>query len=641
MQLKNWFYLRTSKLLLLAATAGTVVTFILQSFDLNLIEAYLYDFRMRHKGSYPSNEHTVLVTIDDKTVDRLSEFAPLSIKQHIGLLEALELAHPKAIAYFINFNDSLILDGGEADRASQKYAERFVETAERLRASGPSVLLGTDVDQITGEVVPPFPLSKLPHKIATIHRDGVVFSEDKVTRRALFSVYDEPVLHVQLASLFNEGRLNLKDYRGIYQMPELDAHYFYINYVGPTQEGKQSFTTVSAVDLLEGHIPPEILKDKIILIGNRTREDSNDYVYTPYSRSIFSNSKLVVHANIIETLINDNAILRLSRTIDLILTFLLTSFIIAMVFRTTPTRGVVFTTAAAAALLGVGLLAFRWGHVWIFLAHPLVGIFVAYYVFVPYRLIVEYKKRWEFQKKHEVLVQVEELKTNFMSLITHDLKTPVARIQGMAEVLGRKGADADIVSEIVKSTDELNRFISSILELAKIESNRINLSKTSKDINKVVEDCVRKSEFQAKTKSIRIETDLEPMFPIHMDVPLMTKVMSNLIDNAIKYSPQGARVTIESRESSDHPGFVEVSVTDTGYGIASTEMENLFSKFYRPKNDITMKTKGTGLGLYLSRYFVELHQGTLTAESIEGKGSMFTILLPTETDSTEGEHHYV
>lgn len=630
--LKRFLDIPKVRLLLLALGAGCVLTFVLHNFQMNLFEAYLYDFRMRAKGEHAMTEHTVIVKIDDRTVERLNEFSPLSIKQHVNILNKISEARPKAVAYFIDFNDSLTSD--DLDHSGQSYADTFVEAADRLHASGMPVLLGTEID-VTGEVVPPFPLSRLPHRVATIHKDGATFSEDKVTRRALFSIYDEPVLHVQLASLLNGGKMNPSDYRGVYAMSEVDAHYFFINYTGPTQDGLSKFTEISAIDVLDGKVSPDTFKNKIVLIGTKNKEDSSDYVYTPYSRAVFANAKLTVHANIIETLIHNNAVIKASGLVDLILTLVLTSLIIAMVFRTSPINGVLFTTVCALIVIALAIAVFRFSSVWINLSHPLLGIFFSYYVFVPYRLIMEYKKRSQFQKKHEVLVQVEELKSNFMNLITHDLKTPVARIQGMAEILSRAGADPKIVSEILSSTDELNRFITSILELAKIESNRVELIKQSKDVNKIIEDCVRKFEFQARTKKISVETDLEPLFPVKLDVVLMTKVIANLVDNAIKYSPEGARVSIESCESADLPGYIEITVSDTGHGISQKDLENLFAKFYRPKNDITMQNKGTGLGLYLSRYFVELHNGSLTVESVEGKGSMFTILLPTDEVAEE------
>ncbi|MBI2606550.1 MAG: CHASE2 domain-containing protein [Deltaproteobacteria bacterium] len=622
--------LRNPRLLLVTLIGGVTLTALVQNFEMNLFEAYLYDLRMRASGTVASSSlHTVLVTIDDRALEHLNEYAPLSMRTHASLLKKLGQSNPKAIAYFVDFNDSVPATAPAQPKARPKSdADLFVDEAERITQSGVPVWLGTDVD-VTGEVLPPFPLSKLPHRAALIHKDGTMFSEDNVTRRALFSIYDEPVLHVQLASLLT-GKSATSDYRGVYFMPEVQANYLLINYSGDTREERHPFEELSAIDILDGKVPVEKLAGKIVLVGTKTKENSNDFVYTPYSRSIFTNPKLVVHANIVETLIKNGAILQATRASDVTLTFLLTCLVIAIVFKTTPSRGVIATVLCSCALAIAGHALFRLTSLWIGLSHPLVGISCAYYIFVPYRLIMEYKKRWDIQRKHEVLIQVEELKSNFMSLITHDLKTPVARIHGMAEVLERSGADPTIVAGILKSTDELNRFISSILELARIESNRVKLARQSKDINKIVEDCLRKFEFEARQKKIRVAADLEPMFPIRIDAPLITKVVSNLIDNAIKYSPEGAEINVKLRESRTRKGFVELEIRDTGFGIAAKDLENLFAKFYRPKNDITMTVKGTGLGLYLSRYFVELHGGSVSVESTEGKGSRFTILLPVD-----------
>ena len=613
------------RVLLVSLIGGIILTAIVQSFDMNLFEAYLYDLRVRNSSSVKNSElQTVIVNIDDQTIDRLNEYAPLSMKTHVELIKKISATNPKAIAYLLDFNDSVSPQKDKTTKISD--ADIFVNEAEKLTKNGTPVWLCTDVD-VTGEVLPPFPLSKLPHRAALIHKDGTNFSEDKVTRRAVFSIYDEPVLHVQLASVIN-GKIGHEDYNGVYYMPEVEARYFLIHYVGNTKDHQQPFTELSAIDILEGKINPDVLNNKIILIGTKTKDNSSDYVYTPFSRSIYTNSKLVVHANILETLIQNNAIINAPVKADFIITLIFTCLVIGMVFRTTPEKGVISTIVGSLAITVGGILIFRTLSVWINLSHPLIGVWSAYYIFVPYRLIMEYKKRWDIQQKHEVLVQIEELKTNFMSLITHDLKTPVARIQGMAEILSKSGADKQVVTEIFNSTDELNRFITSILELARIEANHMQIKTQNKDINKIVEDCIQKFVFQADQRKISIKQTLEPLFPIHVDASLITKVVSNLIDNAIKYSPEGSSIEVTSCESLEHKGFVEVIIKDTGYGISHKDQKNIFSKFYRAKNDITMMTKGTGLGLYLSKYFVELHNGSLTLNSKEGYGSSFTILLP-------------
>ena len=381
--------------------------------------------------------------------------------------------------------------------------------------------------------------------------------------------------------------------------------------------------------MLQGKVPAQAFAGKIVLIGTKSENNSNDYAYTPYARRIFTNPKLAIHGHIVETLIANGALVTSPLGASAVLTFLLTAFVVWLVFNTQPTRGVAVTVLLGLLFVLFSLFIFRVGAVSLDMAHPLLGIFFAYYVFVPYRLIMEFQKRADFQNKHETLMQVDELKRNFMSLITHDLKTPVARIQGLAEMLGRAGSDRKIVGDIVASTDELNRFITSILELAKVETNHVKLVKATKDINRLVEDVVGKQSFQARQKSIELVTDLEPLFPIPMDSSLVSKILTNLIDNAIKYSPEGSNIVVSSRESSRR-GFIEISVADNGPGIEAADLKNLFHKFYRPQKDISMQVKGYGLGLYLSRYFAELHKGALEVESEPGKGSKFTLFLPEE-----------
>jgi signal transduction histidine kinase len=296
----------------------------------------------------------------------------------------------------------------------------------------------------------------------------------------------------------------------------------------------------------------------------------------------------------------------------------------------------VFATVTLVFLLiAFGQLLFQLKGIWVRESQPLVGIFIGYYVVVPYRLIREYKKRWDYQRKNELLTQVEELKTNFLNLVTHDLKTPVARIQGLAEVLLSKtattlpSADRQTLANIILSTEELNHFISSILELSRIDSNRLRPNLESKDINVLIERSIDLLAPSARAKKIQLSTSLDPLFPIRFDVSLISKVINNIIDNAIKYSPLDSDIQISSKEVSLPSGaYVEIAVRDHGIGLTQSERENLFTRFYRAKNDTTARTSGTGLGLYLTKYFVEAHQGFVTVESEPGKGSLFKICLP-------------
>jgi len=270
---------------------------------------------------------------------------------------------------------------------------------------------------------------------------------------------------------------------------------------------------------------------------------------------------------------------------------------------------------------------------WIDLAHPLLALFLCYYFFIPYRLIKENRRSWEYYQKHQLLTQVEELKTNFISMMSHDLKTPIARIQGMTEVIYKdqqplSNSQRDAIDTIRSSSDDLLKFINAILQYGRIESQGIELHRQSKDINQLLIDVVKKHEFLAKVKRIKIQQELEPMFPVQVDPELLKQVFSNLLENAIKYSPEDSVVTVRSREDGDK---VLVDFIDQGIGIPEMDLPNIFMKFFRTHTVKTSTIKGSGLGLYLAKYFIELHKGQISAQSELNKGSIFTVELSINT----------
>jgi len=122
-----------------------------------------------------------------------------------------------------------------------------------------------------------------------------------------------------------------------------------------------------------------------------------------------------------------------------------------------------------------------------------------------------------------------------------------------------------------------------------------------------------------------MKSELEPLFPIEVDPDLIRQVLSNLIENAIKYSPDETQIKILSQEKE---GFIWIQVVDQGLGIPEDELTHVFSQFFRSKNAKTSPIKGSGLGLHLAQYFTELHSGELFVESTYGTGSTFTVKLP-------------
>lgn len=617
---------------LVIGVGAILVTAFLMNLEFNWVESTLYDLRMRFGTQPAPSAEIVLVAIDDSSLTKLDELSPLPLEHHVRLLEQIEQMHPHSIGYLVDMNR---VAQTYPDQVKGSWGARFVGVASRLEMQGVPFILGTPFD-INGEVVPPFPLSAVPHAISVIHKDGNVFGEDKITRRALLSLYGKPTFHLELAHRLTGRELDLP-IRGQFADPAIEASYVFFRYhgatgYGPRAENKPSYNIFSMIDILEGRIPRSRLEGKNVLIGSMSRTDSEDYTFTPYSKRAFTNPKLVVHANILDAVMNNRGLVRAPDWLNWVTTFLVTAFVIWSVFTYTPLYGVFNTLILAFGFILVGQLLFSIRGLWIRESQPLVGIFLSYYLAVPYRLIQEYKRRWDYQQKNEILMQVEEMKTNFLRLVTHDLKTPVARIQGLAEMVLRKSAarleehEQENLRRIMNSTEELNHFISSVLELTKVESNRVSLNLESKDVNQVLERIIERFDAQSKNLEITIKTELEPLFPIRMDVSLITKVLTNIIDNAMKYSTRGSEILVRTRDLGD---TLEISVIDQGIGLSAEELPNLFTRFYRAKNDQTTKNAGTGLGLYLTKFFVEAHQGRVEVTSVHGKGSEFRIILPT------------
>lgn len=223
---------------------------------------------------------------------------------------------------------------------------------------------------------------------------------------------------------------------------------------------------------------------------------------------------------------------------------------------------------------------------------------------------------------------LEEQKDQFIAIASHELKTPVTSIKAYAEILldflrsKRDSAHASMMERMVSQADRLTRLINDLLDTTKITSGLLHLEPEFFDLNKLIHE--RVEEIQRSTKHVfTINTGDIP--PVYADKDRMSQVLSNLITNAIKYSPQGSAVVITTTTTGP---TVMVNVRDQGVGLAASAQERIFERFYRVKDPSHASVQGLGLGLYIAHEIVRKHHGTMGVRSKPGEGSEFFFQLP-------------
>lgn len=595
-------------------------SFAISSFKLDYFESLTYDIRVRVVSwlglRNVENSPVVLVLINSKTTEKYKGFP--SYIDHAEFLEKIYHYQPAFVFYDFRKGEKgelLNLPGQEIEKLA------FVSSAQRFE----NFFIGSDELTMKNEdkirLAPP--LDVLKYESAPKSPDGSILAKDGVYRRLMLSYQEQVLLHAQVASHYNPDVKDLKNVRGIFDF--YDTQQVYINY-----HPKGSFATYSFEDVMDGQVSADQFKGKIVIVGTDSGISSKEYAMTPFSREVTAMTSAELHANSFQTLIENKSPIIAPKLINQLLTLLISLLTLYVVIAMKPSKGLLILAATVASICAAGTLLLATFNLWIYLAHPFLAIFLCYYFFIPYRLIIENRRSWEYIQKNKLLQQVEELKTNFISMMSHDLKTPIARIQGMTEVILKdevtlSSTQREAVDTIRSSSNDLLKFINSILQYGRIESQGVELHRQSKDINQLLQDVIKKHEFLAKVKRIRIRTELEPLFPVPVDPDLIKQVLSNLVENAIKYSPEDSEVEVRSREDGD---TVVVEVKDQGMGIPAEDLPNIFMKFYRSQNVKTSTIKGTGLGLYLAQYFAQLHKGKITVTSEPGQGTIFKVTLP-------------
>lgn len=236
------------------------------------------------------------------------------------------------------------------------------------------------------------------------------------------------------------------------------------------------------------------------------------------------------------------------------------------------------------------------------------------------------------------LKELDKMKSEFIAMVAHELRAPIAAIeQQLTVILNRMAGEVtekqeQLLSRAKKRTKGLLDLIKDLLDLSKIEAGKMVQYKEPLHLQEVIQRVVELMKTEAENKKIDLQLNIpSPISWIHADRNSMEGIFTNLISNAIKYTPEGGKVWVTLSEEGQ---FVKASVSDTGIGIKKEDIPRIFDKFYRVKTTETRQIVGTGLGLSIVKSIVDAHLGSITIESEEGKGTTFTVFLPKESSPT-------
>ncbi|MFX1525557.1 MAG: ATP-binding protein, partial [Promethearchaeota archaeon] len=242
------------------------------------------------------------------------------------------------------------------------------------------------------------------------------------------------------------------------------------------------------------------------------------------------------------------------------------------------------------------------------------------------RLIIEENKK---------LLELSHLRRDIVSKISHELKTPLSSIYAASQFLLQEfreqleGRPLKFIEMIYKSGQKLKQLIENLLDMSRVESGKLNLDIQNENIVELIKECINEIEYQAHNRNIEINFDYLGSLHVKIDKLRIEQVIINLLTNSIKFTPPNGKVYVNLAEDNE---WIEISVQDRGVGLTKKERDMLFQKFSKIKrknNKFDINNEGSGLGLYISKEIVDLHNGLISVDSKgRNKGSTFRVKLP-------------
>lgn len=246
----------------------------------------------------------------------------------------------------------------------------------------------------------------------------------------------------------------------------------------------------------------------------------------------------------------------------------------------------------------------------------------------------EIQLRTNVEKSLQILKNVNKKKDEFISIASHELKTPLSIIKGYSSLLlERKGENLteeqrSFLQQIFSNSSHLITLVKDMLDLSKLEFGQMSFHATNIQLTEVLQDVITQFTFVAQEKGIRLNIDIKPECSVFADPQKLSQVMSNLMSNAIKFTSQSGSVSLKAQIWKKNNKYILFSVSDTGIGIPQNKLSEIFEKFVQVDNHLQREAGGTGLGLSIVKGFIRAMGGDIWVESTLGEGSEFFFTLP-------------
>jgi CHASE2 domain-containing sensor protein/CheY-like chemotaxis protein len=686
--LKQRIWQRLGILITASSVAGVLVALRLAG-TLQLLELIALDQFFRLRPLEPADPRIVIVTIDESDIKKLGQW-PMSDAVMARLLLRLKQQNPRAIG--IDLYRNLPVEPGH-----QELVKVFASTPNLIGIK--KVVKKADSDAVEA---PP----KL-RQLGQVGASDLVLDADGKLRRSLLYLRTQDnqlilSLGAKLAfaylategitpqeldrskSQFRLGRAvftPLQANDGGYIRADVGGYQILSNF----RRLRHGFRTISMTAVLEGRIPANLVRDRIVLIGS-TAESVNDRFYTSYSTSLgTAPAGVEIHAHLTSQLLSaaldGRPLLQVSSAPLEGLWILVWSGIGAILgwTSTSPRRTVIAVLFFGITLLSSAYLLFLAGW-WLIAISPLIalvgaatisnGYILARNLKLSHKQLEVYTRTLE-QKVKERTLELErettrarqaedaataanQAKSTFLANMSHELRTPLNVILGFSQLIGRSPdlppEQQEHLTIISRSGEHLLTLINQLLDLSKIEAGRATLNETAFDLHYLLADLQNMFRLKADSKRLQLLFHRTPDVPqyVRTDEVKLRQVLINLLSNAIKFTKAGrvsvrvsavveagfTRWSVEQQATSLNPPLqgsvvkeneqhtITFEIEDTGSGIAKEELDKLFQPFVQTKTGQQLQ-EGTGLGLTIARSFVQLMGGEITVSSQVGKGSLF------------------